>query len=146
MKLTAKIILLTLWSVMMTSCGGSQEKSQIKSPGGQIEKPAEPYWETSEKMNQACAYHIGEAESLRLKLAEVAGPRTEENMVKLFDSIMLHVDKMFGLSELVANVHPEREIREAAEQCQQQVDKFITALSLDRDVYEAFAALDLNQL
>ena len=61
-------------------------------------------------------------------------------------------DTAFGLlgnaasrSGLAREVHPDLAMRKAAEQCESDVDKAATELSLDRPTYEALAALNVSR-
>ena len=61
-------------------------------------------------------------------------------------------DTAFGLlgnaasrSGLAREVHPDQPMRKAAEQCESDVDKAATELSLDRPTYEALVRLNVSR-
>ena len=77
-------------------------------------------------------------------LLAVRGPRTLANTLQPYDDALIELDSFGPQATLMENVHPDRELREAAEKVTQQAAAFATELSLNRDVYEALAALDLS--
>lgn len=51
-----------------------------------------------------------------------------------------------GIAALFAEVHPDATVRERCETASQQIAKFLTARSLDRELYDVLAALDPSGL
>ena len=145
MSRSLSIFTLFLWSVVMTSCSGAGDKREAKVPSSSGE-PGKPYWGSADVMNAACAYHLDSAKMLQDRLIAASGPRTEENTVGTYNELLFHVDQVLGLSDLITNVHPERPVRDAAEACQKNVQKFLAEFSLNRNVFEAFRMLDLSRL
>jgi thimet oligopeptidase len=74
----------------------------------------------------------------------IKGKRTVENTLKPYDEILIQVDGAAYQTDLIQNVHPDAALRAAAEKENQKVLAFATALSLNRDIYNALAALDLT--
>jgi thimet oligopeptidase len=74
----------------------------------------------------------------------IKGKRTVENTLKPYDEILIQVDGAAYQTDLIQNVHPDAALRTAAEKENQKVSAFATALSLNRDIYNALAALDLT--
>lgn len=89
--------------------------------------------------------HLAWAKTYRDRILEVEGPRTIENTLVPYNETMMHLDAAKNECELFARVHPDKEVREAAEEGEQAVAKYLTELSLDRDLYEAFRALDTTR-
>ncbi|HKP87145.1 MAG TPA: M3 family metallopeptidase [Blastocatellia bacterium] len=77
-------------------------------------------------------------------LLVVKGKRTTENTLKLYDEILIQLDGAVYQTDLIQNVHPDAAMRAAAEKENQKISAFITTLSLNHDIYNALAALDLN--
>ena len=48
-----------------------------------------------------------------------------------------------ALAGLMSEVHPDEAIRDAARECEQEVSRFYSDLALDREVYDALAAVDV---
>jgi thimet oligopeptidase len=49
-----------------------------------------------------------------------------------------------ALAGLMSEVHPDEAIRDAARECEQEVSRFYSDLALDRDMYDALAAVDVT--
>ena len=77
-------------------------------------------------------------------LLAVQGSRTVENSLVLYDQILVHLDAAGCEPGLLERVHPKAQVRAAAEEATRAVDKFATALSLNRGVYEALKAIDVS--
>ncbi|HET9622721.1 MAG TPA: M3 family metallopeptidase [Kofleriaceae bacterium] len=50
-----------------------------------------------------------------------------------------------AMAGLMSEVHPDEAIRDAARECEQEVSRFYSDLALDRDMYDALAAVELGQ-
>ncbi|MBI2848156.1 MAG: Zn-dependent oligopeptidase [Chloroflexi bacterium] len=100
--------------------------------------PAEVERETSERLDAA--------QAIRKRMIAVEGKRTLENTLLPYDDILIEIDRVLGLSELIANVHPGAAIREAAEKSQQQAGSYLNSLRLDRDLYHAVHSVDAGEL
>jgi thimet oligopeptidase len=77
-------------------------------------------------------------------LLAVAEKRSVENTLTLYDDILLHLDAAGNEPGLLERVHPDATVRKVAEQKTQEVDRFATELSLNREVYEALKAIDTS--
>ena len=100
-----------------------------------------PMWRSPAEVRDACKTHLEKAESLRKYLLEPLSPRTRKNTLAPVNDILIEIYNVLSMSELMANVHPNKPVREAAENCQQDAMKFVTAFELDRDIYDAIAAV-----
>src|SRR5690242_13762498 len=49
-----------------------------------------------------------------------------------------------ALAGLMSEVHPDEVIRDAARECEQEVSRFYSELALDREMYDALAAVDVS--
>lgn len=78
------------------------------------------------------------------KVLSVEGTRTIENTLEPYDMLLLHLDAAANMPGLLERVHPDPAVRKVAEQYTQEVDKFATELSLNRDVFEALQALQVD--
>jgi thimet oligopeptidase len=59
-----------------------------------------------------------------------------------YDEVSRQLGNVAAMGSLFSNVHPEQSVRDAAEKAEQDVSRLATELSLDRQLYEVFAALD----
>jgi len=73
----------------------------------------------------------------------VSGPRTIENTLRPFDQANLQLADAGALAGLMQEVHPDKEFRDHATAMVTKVSAAATALSLNRAVYHALAALDV---
>ena len=71
-------------------------------------------------------------------------PQPGEADLGLFDDALGLLADAAARASLCRSVHPSAEMRTAAETCEQEVDAAQTELSLDRDLYQALAAVDLS--
>jgi len=78
------------------------------------------------------------------RLAAATGPRTIEHTLHAYDEIVIDLEAAGSQASLVENVHPDATLREAAERVSQKASALGTALSLNRGVYDALAAVPLD--
>ena len=69
-------------------------------------------------------------------------PDTTHELLRTWDEASRHLSNVAAVSSLLANVHPDEEVRTTCEQAEVEVDRFVTELRQDRALYEVFAAAD----
>jgi thimet oligopeptidase len=104
-----------------------------------------PVWKSPEAVASDCQRHLASATKLRDGLRANAAPTVEGTLVPM-NAVLLEVDRVMGLAELMSAVHPDKPVREASEKCHQQVQKFLSDLELDRQVYDSLVAVDVAKL
>jgi thimet oligopeptidase len=77
-------------------------------------------------------------------LLAVEGPRTVENTLRPYDDAVATLGAAGSLASLLDSVYPEKAVRDKARELTQIVAEAATALSLNRDVYRALAAIDIT--
>lgn len=87
---------------------------------------------------------IVKAQAALDRMLAVKGTRTIANTLTLYDEILVQLDVAGAQAGLMEVVHPDKALRETAEKITQKVSSFGTALSLNRGIYDALAALDLK--
>jgi thimet oligopeptidase len=87
---------------------------------------------------------LADAQKSLDQMLAVKGKRTIENTLKLYDEILIQVDSAAYQTDLIQNVHPDAALRAAAEKENQKVLAFVTTLSLNHDIYNALAALEMK--
>jgi len=87
---------------------------------------------------------LANAQATLDRLLAVKGKRSIENTLATYDEILIQLDSAGAQAALMEVVHPDKSIRDAAEKVTQRVSSFNTALSLNRAVYDALSALDVN--
>lgn len=66
--------------------------------------------------------------------------------LETYNELSVLVDNIASRSSLLLNVHPEEVFRTSAEQWQQDVDAFATKLSLNRELYDRFVSINVDNL
>ncbi len=88
---------------------------------------------------------LGRARGFLQDILKVKGPRTVNNTMALFDELLREVSVVADQGDSLSNLHPDAEMREAGEKAHQAAKSLETELSLNRELYEAFAALDVER-
>ncbi len=79
------------------------------------------------------------------KVIAVSGPRSIANTLAPYDEAVSQIDAAFYFSTLMEAVHPEAAFRDRAGAVTRKVSALQTALSLNRGVYHALAAIHLDR-
>ena len=149
-------ILLTLLIVSLAAgCGGPQ-KDPTQSPTGEqkvtqdspkLTPISEPtLWNSKEEVQSSCASTIQKVDQMREAIVSPIDQRTLENALVPYNEMMLELERAIGPAALIANVHPEKAVREAAEACELDIEKRISQLELDHELYAVLSSLDPSQL
>jgi len=114
-------------------------------------KPLQPLEEppiptTVGEVDLGCERGLKSAQARRAAILAVSGARTEANTLAPYNAMLIEIDRVLPVSELIANVHPEREVRDAAERCQQRAMKFLSDLKLDRGLFDALSGVPAQSL
>ncbi|MDA2922303.1 Zn-dependent oligopeptidase [Patescibacteria group bacterium AH-259-L07] len=78
------------------------------------------------------------------KVIAVDGQRTVENTLHRLDRGTSFIENAYGIVDLMHNVHPDANIRDAAQKCIPQLIKFDTELWLNKELYKAIAELNVS--
>ncbi len=103
-----------------------------------------PINRTAEQLKADTTEHLAAARVVREAILAVEGPRTVANTLELLNQLYMHTDAASSENNLFEEVHPDAEVREVAAAGSQSISAFYTELSLDRDLYEAIAAIDAS--
>jgi thimet oligopeptidase len=79
------------------------------------------------------------------KIVAVKGARTIENALVPYDEALRLINSGNYLANLMFQVHPDAAFRDRATTMTQKATAVLTVLSLNRDVYQALASLDLSK-
>jgi thimet oligopeptidase len=79
------------------------------------------------------------------KIVAVKGPRTIDNTLANYDDALWHINAAIYFSSLMEAVHPDAAFRDRATAMTRKVSAVQTALSLNRSVYQALAAVAVSQ-
>ncbi|TLZ63229.1 MAG: Zn-dependent oligopeptidase [Methanobacteriota archaeon] len=78
------------------------------------------------------------------RILRVKGRRSIENTLDPYNEILRAAYEVVQQGELVFNVHPNAKVRDAGNRAYQAGMSFLTELTLNRDLYEAFEKLDVR--
>jgi thimet oligopeptidase len=79
------------------------------------------------------------------QLVAVKGPRTIENTLAPYDEAFEQINAASNIAELMENVHPDTVFRDHATAMSTKASGTQAALSLNREVYQALASLDVSK-
>ncbi len=96
---------------------------------------------TPEDFARGVRRDLDEARALAER-AKSLGPGDPIAVLRAFDGAFGAVSEAAARSSLARNVHPDPAMRDVAEAQEREVDALATTLSLDRELYEALAAVD----
>ena len=118
----------------------------VTGAAAQITQPtvwaAKPDVAAFEKMEND---RLAAAQQSVAKLVAVKGQRTIENTLVPFDEAIRQINSTAYLAGLLQQVHPDATFRDHATAMVTRASAAQTALSLNRDVYNALTALDLTR-
>jgi thimet oligopeptidase len=111
----------------------------ISQPPLWSSKPDGAAFEKMENDRLAAAQHAID------QIVAASGPRTVENTLAPFDEATRQLNAAIYFSSLMQQVHTDAAFRDRATAMTTKVSSAATALSLNRDVYKALAALDVSK-
>lgn len=100
--------------------------------------------EGAENLTAEVQEHLDNAQKLLDRILAVDGRRTVKNTLTLMNSMSMELDAASNKCQLIENVHPDPEMRAAAEKGTQAVQSFVTELSLNRDLYDALGSVNIS--
>jgi thimet oligopeptidase len=106
-----------------------------------------PFWSgqpTPSSFAESVDRRLARAQQGRARLLAVSGARTVANTLQTYDDIQRDLDDTRNEAQFIAAVHPDSAMRATAEAAESRVADLAAAISLDRGVYQAVAAMDVN--
>ncbi len=97
---------------------------------------------SEQPFSKECLAGLRRAEALRPEILQA--PRTIEDTLVRYNQLLMSASGSNALAGLMSEVHPDEAIRDAARECEQEVSRFYSDLALDRDMYDALAAVDVS--
>lgn len=94
---------------------------------------------TPDSVRAAVEAAISTCEDLAAGVA-CASERTWDTTMAPLDEIGVVVSEAYGVGPFMARVHPSSEVRDAAQEAEERLDKWATDLAFRRDLYEAVEA------
>jgi len=111
--------------------------------------PDAPFWTGNpgpEEFRSRQEARLERARALVAKLSASNAPHTLENTLRVYDDALLELDAVGSQSSLMENVHPDSAVRSAAEKLSQEASALSTELQLNRQAYDAIAAIPTTGL
>lgn len=105
-------------------------------------------WATKPDLNgfeKMVTDRLAAAESDIHQLTSVPGPRTVENTLVPYDQAVERINSAAYLAGLIEQVHPDVAFRDRATEMVRKASAAQTALSLNHDVYQALASVDVSK-
>ena len=124
--------------LLLATTAGAQEWPKDQPPLWS----AKPDLAAFEKMENA---RLTAAQQAIDQIVAVNGPRIIENTLRPYDEAIRQLNAAIYFSSLMQQVHPDAAFRDRAMAMTTKVSSAQTALSLNRDVYQALASLDVSQ-
>lgn len=101
-------------------------------------------WASVAAFEKDCGGALERVKAIREQI-KAPGPRTLETLVA-YNKLAAELDHASSQAGLIANVHPDKAVREAAEKCERDVAALQSDLTLDRGLYDAVAAVEATGL
>ncbi len=129
---------IALIPALLAGAAGAQEMPKSQPPLW----AAKPDVAAFEKLG---AEHLADSQRLVERMLAVKGARTVGNTVRIFDAALEQINSVSYFAILMQQVHPDTKFRDSATEMTRKASAAATALSLNREVYQALAALDLSK-
>jgi len=97
----------------------------------------------AERFTAECLAGLRRAEALRPTII-AAAPHDVASTLQPYNALLTAASASNAMAGLMSEVHPDEVIRDAARECEQEVSRFYSDLALDRDMYDALAAVDIS--
>lgn len=118
----------------------------VKRRYSTVEHPYKEHQDLSgKKISATCKEHLESAGELKEKIIK-SDSKSLLQTLNTYNDVLTHLDSAMSQAGLFSQVHPDKEIRDNAEKCEQEVSRFITELSLDKDLYNILNNTNPNGL
>jgi thimet oligopeptidase len=105
--------------------------------------PQPPSLKPHERYTHECRQDLAAAREL-LARVKAGGARSIAATLEPYNDALIHLSNAAARSELMFEVHPDADMRAAAEACTKEAARVDQDRLLDRDLYEAIAAVHLD--
>ncbi len=97
----------------------------------------------AELFTAECNGHIADAKKIRGQINELKDARTEKSTLEPYNQLLIHVQNAMTKASLLAEVHPDKGFRDAAQKCVEDVSSLQSELNLDPVLFKAIQGVDL---
>lgn len=143
-------LLLALVFVAAAGCAKNATTTTTTETPAPMPKPIPPPNGASyltvapEAFAKSCNDDLASARAQVEELKKLDGKSNAPAVLEKYDRITALAMNVAARASVARNAHPDAAMREAAEKCEQEAEKFNTEISLDRGVYDVLAAVDLK--
>ena len=95
-------------------------------------------------VGERCDTQLAEAARLVAELKQ--GGRGSTDTLALWNDVNIALSNAFAAASLFSNVHPEEAVRDRGERAEQEANKLLTEISLDRELFEVLDGVDAAEL
>jgi thimet oligopeptidase len=95
-------------------------------------------------LRERCETRLERARALVEELK--AGDADDDQVLERWNDLHIALSDVFAAASLFANVHPDEQVRDLAEQVEQEAHRLVTDIGLDRALYDVLAAVDADPL
>lgn len=93
-----------------------------------------------------CQADLDEAKALVEQLHAETPVEQGGNALEMYNEVLIILNDSLSEASLMAQVHPNKDIRDQAEACEQEASKLMTEISLDNQLYQALKATNESSL
>ncbi|WP_423898136.1 M3 family metallopeptidase [Candidatus Pelagadaptatus aseana] len=101
---------------------------------------------TAESFTAECNSSVATITVQLRQLEAFAGTPDKQTFLRPLDEVMLNLADAAKRANLYQSVHPDQSLRQAAEQCSQDLDKLNTDINLSQPLFEVLSRLDRSPL
>jgi len=99
--------------------------------------------QTAENLDAACETEVEALRADVARLESFSGTPTVEGYLEALNATLVSASNMIYAGSVLAAVHPDKAVRDAADACNQALTPVFSDYSLSRPIYERLAAVDL---
>lgn len=101
---------------------------------------------SAEDAKALCDLNLNHVNRLRNEIRAISGKHDRENTLERLNEMDIAFERIFGMSELMANTHPDENVRKEAEDCYSRADEVMNDVSTDPQIYAALSDVDATAL
>ena len=152
--MTRKILLpmffIALWGLTACDHPGAPEPTAV-SPSSSADTglqadyrvPELASLQTAESVSAACDTEVEALKADVVRLETFSGTPTVQSYLEALNATLVSASNMIYAGSVLAAVHPDKAVRDAADACNQALTPVFSDYSLSRPIYERLAAVDL---
>jgi thimet oligopeptidase len=122
----------------------SPKQENVKFTLNKLDRPI--LYESAKDAKSNCDYNLGLVKEFRGNILSVDGVRNVENTLEPMNEIHIAFERILGVTSLMANTHPDADVRKAAEECKKEASAALTEINMDKGLYSAIKAVDTSKL